>query len=40
MALLLLVIAVMGTLGRSWMIALEIEMVIIAIWASSLQSIP
>ncbi|CAG8882003.1 unnamed protein product [Penicillium nalgiovense] len=40
MALLLLVIAVMGTLGRSWMIALEVELVIIAIWASSLQSIP
>ncbi|CAG8892859.1 unnamed protein product [Penicillium nalgiovense] len=40
MALLLLVIAVIGTLERSWMIALEIELVIIAIWASSLQSIP
>ncbi|CAG8893576.1 unnamed protein product [Penicillium nalgiovense] len=40
MALLLLVIAVIGTLERSWMIALEVELVIIAIWASSLQSIP
>ncbi|CAG8219964.1 unnamed protein product [Penicillium nalgiovense] len=40
MVLLLLVVAIMGTLGRSWMIALEIELVVIVIWASSLQSIP
>ncbi|CDM32688.1 hypothetical protein PROQFM164_S02g002839 [Penicillium roqueforti FM164] len=39
-ALLLLVIAVIGMLERLWMIALEVELVIIAIWALSLQSIP
>ncbi|OGE46837.1 hypothetical protein PENARI_c101G10098 [Penicillium arizonense] len=38
MALLLLVVAIIGTLGKSWMIALEIELFIIAISTSSLQS--
>ncbi|OGE47320.1 hypothetical protein PENARI_c049G06489 [Penicillium arizonense] len=38
MALLLLVVAIIGTLGESWIIALEIELFIIAISTPSLQS--